>query len=113
MVRFSVHMMAPPARAQAVVRAFWTLIRRTRLEAGCLACEVWTHQESDEACATHVHYEERWATEQALAAHVRSEGFTSVLQLLEESTVPPTVEFAFVSRVLGLEYVEDVRSASA
>ena len=109
MVRLSVNLLAPPQRAQAVVRAFRTLIWRTRLETGCLACEVWTHQESEEAGATRVRYEERWATEQTLEAHVRSEGFTSVLQLLEESTVPPTVEFAFVSRVLGLEYVEDVR----
>jgi quinol monooxygenase YgiN len=109
MVRLSVSLLAPPQRAQAIVRAFRTLIWRTRLETGCLACEVWAHQDSDDADTAHVHYEERWSSEQTLAVHVRSEGFTSVLQLLEESTVPPSVEFAFVSRVLGLEYVEDVR----
>jgi hypothetical protein len=56
-----------------------------------------------------MHYEERWATEQAMENRVRSDAFTKVLEVLEAGIERPEVEFDFVSRHQGLEYVEAVR----
>ena len=85
------------------------LMRATRLEPGCMGCQVWTSAAEDESGSSEVHYEERWASERAIENHVRSEAFTKVLEVMEAAAGPPHVEFDFVSRHQGLEYVEDVR----
>ena len=41
---------------------------------------------------------------------VLSDPFTKLLEVLEASPRRPTVEFDFVSKRMGLEYVENVRS---
>jgi hypothetical protein len=46
-----------------------------------------------------------------MAARVKSEAFTKVLEVVEASASTPQVEFDFVSRHQGLEYVEEVRRA--
>jgi hypothetical protein len=46
-----------------------------------------------------------------MEARVKSEAFTKVLEVVEASASAPQVEFDFVSRHQGLEYVEEVRRA--
>jgi quinol monooxygenase YgiN len=89
--------------------ALRSLMRRTRLEPGCLDCQVWTTTEEDDRRRTAVHYQERWVDESAMEARVKSDAFTKVLEVVEASVEPPQVEFDFVSRHQGLEYVESVR----
>lgn len=72
-------------------------------------CRLWTNAKPEDPGRTDVHYEERWATERAMEGRVRSEAFTKVLEVLEASAEPPQVEFDFVSRHRGLEYVEEMR----
>jgi quinol monooxygenase YgiN len=91
--------------------ALRSLMRGTRLDPGCMDCQVWTTADEEDQTRSNVHYEERWATEKAMEARVRSEAFTKVLEVFEASARPPQVEFEFVSRHQGLEYVEDVRRA--
>jgi len=88
------------------------LMRGTRLEPGCTDCQVWTQAEGEDAARTELHYEERWASERAMENRVRSDAFTKVLEILEASSDVPRVEFDFVSRHQGLEYVEEVRRES-
>jgi quinol monooxygenase YgiN len=87
-------------------------MRGTRLEPGCLDCQLWTSAMEENPGRTAVHYEERWATERAIENRVRSAAFTSVLEVLEAAAEAPHVEFDFVSRQQGLEYVEEVRRAN-
>ena len=42
---------------------------------------------------------------------VLSDAFTRLLEVLEASPRPPTVEFDFVAKRMGLDYIENVRSA--
>ena len=112
MVRLTVVLHAPAPQALGILDALRTLMRATRLEPGCLECQAWTTQDEDDPCRTEVHYEERWSTERSIERRVRSESFTKVLELLEGSVKPPVVEFDFVSRHQGLEYVEAVRRAA-
>jgi quinol monooxygenase YgiN len=112
MVRLSVLLHAPNSQAKAIEQALRTLMRGTRLEPGCLGCQVWANAEEREEMdrgRTDVHYEERWASERAMETRVRSDAFTKVLEVLEAAADVPQVEFDFVSRHLGLEYVEAVR----
>jgi quinol monooxygenase YgiN len=112
MVRLSVDLHAPPCQARAIEDALRVLMRGTRLEPGCLGCQVWTSAEDEDTCHSDVHYEERWADERAMENRVRSDAFTKLLEVLEAAVEPPHVEFDFVSRYQGLEYVEDIRRGS-
>lgn len=84
-------------------------MRGTRLEPGCRGCQVWTNVDQDHPNRTLVYYEEQWVTEQAMERRVRADAFTKVLEVLEAAEETPHVEFDFVSRHEGLEYVEAVR----
>jgi quinol monooxygenase YgiN len=111
MVRLTVVLHVPSRSTPGIVEAFRTLMRTTRLEPGCMDCQVWTRtSEEDGRTRTQVHYEERWAAERDIEHRVRSQAFTMVLEVLEAATEPPHVEFDFVSRQQGLDYVEAVRS---
>jgi quinol monooxygenase YgiN len=77
----------------------------TRLEPGCLECSAWMDPDAT------VHYLEQWATEEDMRQRVRSDGFTSLLVIMEAGT-DPHVEFDFVTKTRGLDYVVQVRSDS-
>jgi quinol monooxygenase YgiN len=109
MVRLSVILPARSSQAAAIRSALQSLMRGTRLEPGCTGCQVWTNDDQDHPLHTLVYYEEQWATEQAMEHRVRADAFTKVLEVLEAADETPRVEFDFVSRHEGLEYVEAVR----
>ena len=111
MVRLSVLLHAPTCHAKGIEGTLRSLMRGTRLEPGCLGCQIWTNAVEEDPTRTEVHYEERWATEQAMETRVRSDAFTKVLEVLEAAVDAPRVEFDFVSRHEGLEYVEEIRRA--
>jgi quinol monooxygenase YgiN len=110
MVRLSVVIAAPADHARTLVAALRSIKRMTRLLPGCIECEVWT-AEDDEGEGVDVHYHEGWATERAMEGRLRSDAFTKLLEVLEAAPLRPVVEFDFVSRRMGLEYVEAVRGA--
>ena len=111
MVRLSVRLHARRWQARAIEDALRMLMRGTRLEPGCLGCQVWASAEEEESGLSEVHYEERWASESAIENRVRSDAFTKLLEVLEAAADVPRVEFDFVSSHQGLEYVERVRRA--
>jgi quinol monooxygenase YgiN len=102
-VRLTVTLSASANDAKELVKAFRFLMMSTRPERGCLGCSVWTEPDSS------VHYAEEWSTEEDMRRRVGSDGFTSVLELLESVREPPHVQFDFVSSTRGLDYVADVR----
>lgn len=111
MVRLTIVMAAPAATARRLAEALRVLGGTTRLERGCLACNVWTTEPAGDAGWV-VRYEERWASEATMEARVRSDDFTKLLEVVEGAPETPEVEFEFVARRQGLEYVEAVRAVS-
>jgi quinol monooxygenase YgiN len=107
-VRLAVVLAAPARGTKQLVHAFRLVASPTSLEPGCLGCRVWT--EDHETC---VRYEEVWATEEAMRLRVRSEGFTRLLELLEQAPEAPSLQFDFVTDTRGLDYVEEVRNMDA
>ena len=53
--------------------------------------------------------EERWETREDLDHHVRSDGFRTILSLLEDSGEKPVVEFHQVSGTEGMEKIGEIR----
>jgi quinol monooxygenase YgiN len=103
MVRLAVTIRASARRAQDLLEAFRFVIRGTQVDEGCMGCSAWVDSDLT------VHYVEEWATEADVRARVRSDGFTSLLSVLESSEAPPSVQFDFVSATRGLDYVAEVR----
>ena len=105
-------MSAPACTSSRLVAALRALMGAVRLEPGYVECDVWTTERVEDG-GNLVHYEERWASEDAMAARVRSDQFTKLLEVVEGAPVAPRVEFEFVARRQGLEYVEAIRDAHA
>ena len=74
---------------------------------GCLDCSAWVEPDWT------VHYQESWATEARMRARVRSDAFTRLLSVIEASEEQPLLQFDFVTKTRGLDYVEEVRGCSA
>jgi len=105
-VRLKLALAARPETADRMVEALRFLMIRTRFDAGCITCTVWTDQDST------VHYIEEWATEADMRRRVRSEEFTSLLAVVELSREPPQVQFDFGASTPGLDYIEEIRQHS-
>jgi hypothetical protein len=56
-----------------------------------------------------VHYQEDWATESDMRDRVGSEAFTRLLAVVEASEGLPQVQFDFVTKTRGLDYIAEVR----
>ena len=65
------------SRAQELLEAFRFLGQSTRLEFGCLGCSAWADPDWT------VRYVEEWATEEDMRRRVQSDGFTSLLAVVE------------------------------
>ena len=103
MVRLTISFIAPSVRcAQDLLDAIRFLVLGARLEPGCHESSAW----ADSDCT--VHYVEEWTTEADLRRRLRSDGFTSLLNLVD-SAREPRVRFDFVSSSRGLDYVAEVR----
>jgi quinol monooxygenase YgiN len=106
MVRLSVALVASARSAPRLLQALQSLLIAQRLKPGCIGCSAWTDRDHT------VHYEEHWATEAAMEDRVRSDEFTLLLAVVEASEAPPRVEFDFVTKTRGLDYVAEIRRAS-
>ena|SRR5215471_2437640 len=105
MVRLSVALhVASPTDAIQLIETLRQMTATTRLERGCQECAAWTDREFT------VHYSESWATEFDARRRVQSDRFTSLLEIIESGIEPPEVQFDFVARTRGLDYVEEIRA---
>lgn len=104
-----VSVVADPSKVEEICGAFRSLIGPTRVEHGCLRCELYTGWPRENT----VLMESLWKTYNDLLLHLRSDRYKSFLQLVEASQEQPTIEFFFVSQTHGLEMVEQAREKLA
>jgi quinol monooxygenase YgiN len=105
MVRLNVSLGArSPRHAQNLLEAFQFLMMGTRFDAACTECTVWL--DSDSA----VRYTELWTSEEDMRRRVSSAQFTSLLSVVEAAQTAH-VQFDFVTKTRGLDYVKEVRDA--
>ena len=107
MVRLGIALDATSARsAQDLLDALQFLAMSTKLESDCLGCGAWVDPDWI------VRYVEEWATESAMRQRVRSDGFTSLLAIVE-SVADPKVNFDFITTTRGIDFVAEVRQNTA
>ena len=103
MVRLSIALHTTSSRsAQELHDALRFLVVRTQFEPGCQTCSAWTTPDA-------VRYIEEWITEADMRRRVRSDAFTSLLAIVE-SAKEAHVQFDFVTRTRGLDYVVEMRN---
>jgi quinol monooxygenase YgiN len=69
---------------------------------GCVACDIYDEQGPEQA----VVLVERFDSDEALQAHLRSEMYGRVLGALELSAGRPDIRFEYVSASAGMELIE-------
>lgn len=106
MVRLTVSLVASARSAPNLMNALRSLMTSLRHQSGCLGCNTWLASDNT------VHYQEDWATETDVRSRVESHAFTSLLAVIEASEGTPQVQFNFVTKTRGLDYVAEVRGAA-
>jgi quinol monooxygenase YgiN len=76
-----------------------------RAQPGCAACDIYDEQGPEAAIV----FVERWESDAALDAHLRSEAYRRVLAAIELSGGRPEIRFEHVSVSEGIELIERSR----
>jgi quinol monooxygenase YgiN len=98
-------MMAQPSRGLETVRTLRSITIAAQVERGFIASRIYQEADNPEVLCL----EEDWSGELELKSHIRSSCFTDLLRLMETAAEEPVLEVRFVSRTMGLKYVESVR----
>jgi quinol monooxygenase YgiN len=95
---------APDRRAE-ILEVFRAIQGPVLAQPGCIGCHIYEEQGPEQA----VVLVERWESQSALEAHLRSESYRRILGAVELSGAPPDVRFEFVSATEGMELIERSR----
>src|SRR5262245_56357192 len=106
-VRMTIEWFMPLGQTRPITMALHSLAAETRAAHGCVGCSVAT----DIGNRGTVRYTEEWLTEDDLRERLRSETFAQLVELIEDATPPPRIEFALGNETRGLDFVEEVRTS--
>ena len=95
---------APHRRAE-ILEVFRAIQGPVLAQPGCAGCHIYEEQGPEPA----VVLVERWDSQAALEAHLRSESYRRILGAIELSGAPPEVSFETVSASEGMELIERSR----
>jgi quinol monooxygenase YgiN len=93
-------------RREQVLEVLRSIQGPVRAQPGCTECTIYEEQSPEQA----VVLVERWESEAALEAHIRSESYRRILAAIELSGGPPDLRFEQVSASAGMELIERVRN---
>ena len=96
---------APDRRAE-ILEVFRAIQGPVLAQPGCTACHIYEEQGPEPA----VVLVERWESQVALEAHLRSETYRRILGAIELSGGPPEVCFDYVSASEGMDLIERSRN---
>ena len=96
---------APDRRAE-VLEVFRATQGPVLAQPGCVACHIYEERGPEQA----VVLVERWESQAALEAHLRSETYRRILGAIELSGGPPEVCFDYVSASEGMDLIERSRT---
>jgi len=106
MIIGTIRIKPPPHRRPDVLEVLRLVQGRVQDLPGCTGCHIYEEEGLEPA----VVFVERWASDEALATHLRSEIYQRILGAIELSASPPDVSFEHVSATEGIEVIERSRS---
>jgi quinol monooxygenase YgiN len=95
-----------PHRHAEVLEIFQAIQGPLLAQPGCVACHI--YEEPGPAGA--IVLVERWESQAALEAHLRSEAYRRILGAIELSGGPPEICFDYVSATDGINLIERARN---
>jgi quinol monooxygenase YgiN len=101
----SIRMRPVEGKMNTVLRTIRGMLEPMRVLPGCLGF----HCSRDIEDENMMILEERWETQKDLNAHLRSDGYRTILSLLEDSGEKPVVEFHQVAGTEGIEQIKKIR----
>ena len=105
MIELRLRLRAHPRQIQSLIEAFQSLARLARLERGCAEVHLFTEiGDSRRLC-----YSELWDGEGNLHSMLRSERFIRLIELMEMSAEPPSLDFRTIVEIRGLEFAWQAR----
>jgi len=107
MVVGTVRILPLAARREQVLEILRSVQGPVRAQPGCDACDIYEEQGGERAIVLI----ERFDSDEALQAHLRSDNYWRVLGALELSQGEPQIRFEHVSASEGLELIERHRLA--
>ena len=105
MIHSTVSMVLPDHRLSEAMAILGPMTERTRTERGCLGC----HLQRDVLEENVLIFEERWACEEDVERHLRSQDYRHLLLVMEMAQVPPEVRFDTVATSTGFETIQKAR----
>jgi quinol monooxygenase YgiN len=93
-------------RRAEVLEVFRAIQGPVLAQPGCVACHIYEERGPEQA----VVLVERWESQAALEAHLRSETYRRILGAIELSGGPPEVCFDYVSASEGMDLIERSRT---
>ncbi len=105
MIVGTLRILPAPDRHAEVLEVFRAIQGPVLAQPGCTACHIYEEQGSEPA----VVLVERWESQAALEAHLRSETYRRILGAIELSGGPPEVCFDYVSATDGMDLIERSR----
>lgn len=99
--------MPVPQKTTELVDALRLQMNRTQVQPGCHQCRISLDTEE-----TNILYQEEWDSWEAVEKHIRSERFAWILELLDQSTDTPDLNFCDVHETRGIDYVRKLRTVN-
>jgi quinol monooxygenase YgiN len=104
----TIRVLPPPHRRAEVLEIFEAIQGPIVSQPGCVACHVY----EEPLPARAIVLVERWQSQAALEAHLRSELYRRILGAIELSGGPPEVCFDYVTATEGMDLIERSRTPS-
>jgi quinol monooxygenase YgiN len=106
MIIGTVRILPPAERYASVLEVLRSVQGPVRAQPGCASCDIYDEQGQEPAIV----FIERWESQAALEAHLRSEMYRRILGAIELSGARPDVRFEHVSASEGIELIERSRN---
>lgn len=89
-----------------MIDIFRSVIRLIQGRPGCIGCAI--HEEDSNQHS--VIYMEQWESKEALQQHIQSSIYSMILNAMELAAEVPEIHFHEVSKTMGLELIETLRT---
>jgi quinol monooxygenase YgiN len=107
-VRSSIRMLIPLNKQSAALEILEAAHARIQSNPNCICTHLYRGVDDVRA----IMIEERWASDEDLTQHLRSEVYQKILLVIEMSEEPPEIIFDVISKSAGIEKIMEAKALS-
>jgi quinol monooxygenase YgiN len=107
-VRSSIRMLIPVNKQSEALEILEAVHARVQSNPNCISTHLYRGVDDVRAITV----EERWASDEDLTQHLRSEVYQTILLVIEMSEEPPEIFFDAISKSAGIEKIMEAKALS-